>query len=198
MEQIDPTLITPEFLGFVAAALLLSFVGGGLWVARPEIIAGLRWVFHRYWTVKRSAPAVADYDNEEEPEEEGEETFFRGGKAETENPGETETPRNAPPPAPAVDVKALRDDGMAYAIGAALAHGLYKDGSRTAAIRAAFGDVTGERYSRIARAVRHHEATIATTLPPAAEPVSTPRPPIPIADGRAGYVERDEPAPPRR
>lgn len=191
--------MTPEMFGAIVAIGLVCFAVVTIYQERDIIGGWFRALADRYVVVKPSSQAGAHYDNDDsDGDEDADDAFFPRGKAETENPGETETTRNAPAPAPAVDVKALRDDGIAYAIGAALAHGLYKDASRTAAIRAAFGDVTGERYSRVARAVRHYEAAIAATLPPVDEPAPTARGPIPIAGGAGGYVARDDPAPPRR
>lgn len=61
------------------------------------------------------------------------------------------------PPAPAVDVNALRRDAQATALGVLLAHGLIKDGKRTEATKAVFGGVSGEAYSKVAAAVREAE-----------------------------------------
>lgn len=110
---------------------------------------------------------------------------FGGSNAETAKTETTETP-----PAQ-LDIAAMRHDVRAAALGALLAQGLVVEGKRTAAVRAVFGDVTGEAYSRAARAVRAAEsacvaeaAALAAAPPPPAEPRR-----IAISEGREGYVE---------
>lgn len=112
-----------------------------------------------------------------------------GGKAETVKSAETETPRNAPVAGPAFDVNALRHEARAAALGALLAHGLIKEGKRTEAMRAVFGKVTGDAYTRAAGAVKRHEQQVLATLPPveSAEP-EAPRL-IPVNGGKEGYIE---------
>jgi hypothetical protein len=112
-----------------------------------------------------------------------------GGKPETEKSAETETPRNAPAPAPPFDVNALRQEARAAALGALLAHGLIKEGKRTEAMRAVFGKVTGDAYTRAAGAVKRHEQQVAATLPPVE--TAEPEPPrlIPVNGGKEGYIE---------
>lgn len=97
-----------------------------------------------------------------------------------------ETPRDLA----SLDVNAIRYDIRAQALAALLAHGLIKDGRRTEAMRAVFGDISGQAYSRAAFAVRAYERRIVLDVPPAA-----PEPPrvTPIAgrelDPDVAFVE---------
>lgn len=183
--------LTPQILGIIGLSVLVALIGGTVWVAGPEIRAGLAWLLHRYVNVKAFAAAPADYDNRDDDERDDEGAFLRDGKAETAKTSETETAPKSPALLPSFDVKALQEDGKVYALGAALAHGVIPAGNRTAAIRAVFGPVTGERYSRLARQVRHYEAQVLATLPPVedAQDEEAAARIIPINDGKKGYVE---------
>jgi hypothetical protein len=164
------------FGGYTAglAGALVGVVGAGL------LLAAWRS------TVNRSAQAAADYGTHDEEEDAARGVVSLGGKAETAKSAETETPRNAPSP---VDINALRHEARAAALGALLAHGLIVPGKRTAAMRAVFGDITGDAYTRAGNAVKRHEQQVLATLPPAEEVEPEAPRLIPISDGKGGYIE---------
>lgn len=176
-----------ELFGAIVVIVVLGSVS--LVMLGRIVVWASGWAVWDRRPVNRFSARPARYDNERAERIAGDSVVSPHRMNETEKAGETETAAKLPAGPTSADIKALRDDAHAYALGAALAHGAIPDGSRTAAIRAVFGGITGERYSRIARLVRHHEAQVAATLPspPAAEP--EPARVIPINDGQKGYVE---------
>lgn len=111
--------------------------------------------------------------------------------AETAKPATTATPT---PAAPQLDVTALRREAKAEALGAILAYDLLRPGERTRAMRAVFGEISGDAYSKAKGGVDRAEAAVRATLPPPAPPATPPRV-ITVSAGRpeARTLALDEP-----
>jgi hypothetical protein len=184
----DPTQEPMSVDTFVALVMLAVIAGAALLYAGSKLYF---WMATGSWNVS-SLPDTdeRDYVTSGEQGHTPGDRVSAGGKAETVKTEETETPRNAPAPPLSFDVNAFRQEVRAAALGSLLAHGLLKDGKRTEAMRAVFGKVSGDAYTRTAAAVKRHEQQIAATLPEQAADPPEPAPRlVPIAGGREGHFE---------
>lgn len=170
---------------FVAAGLLGGSTAGLVGALLGIVGAGLLLAAWRS-SVNRSAEAGEDYVTHEDEGGAARAVISPVRKAENGISAETETPRNAAPP---LDINLLRHEARAAALGALLAHGLVVQGKRTEAMRAVFGKVSGDAYTRAGNAVKRHEQQVLATLPPVEEVEPEAPRLIPIQDGKGGYIE---------
>jgi hypothetical protein len=174
---------------FAAALFVLIVLGALVTVALGRLVVWIASAVERARSVKGSTVRVRDYVTSERWRDDYSDAVSRGGKSETVKSAETETPRNAPTPAPAFDVNALRLELRAAALGSLLAQGLIVPGKRTEAMRAVFGKVTGDAYTRAAGAVKRHEQQVLAMLPPVEEVEPEAPRLVPVNGGKAGYIE---------
>jgi hypothetical protein len=160
IEDILPTMQQARDVGLLTLMVFLVVV---IWTGRKQINEWALWFIDRYLTVHyvASDDHSSALDDRISAHQEAE-----TAKAET---------RNAPGATATIDIAAIRREAKAEALGSLLAHGLLAEGGRTKAMRAVFGAISGDAYSRAKGAVDRAEAQVSATLPPPTPPAEPPR-----------------------